>query len=105
MKTSELIAALGADPVPEPIRLGRRVAAALAIGVVASFALYLLLLGPRPDIDEAMRTMRFGLKFVDCVGLRPAVAAADAAPRAPRREAGSARALADRAVRSARRAA
>jgi hypothetical protein len=65
VKTSELIAALGADPVPEPIRLGRRVAAALAIGVVASLALYRLLLVPRPDIDEAMRTMRFGLKFVD----------------------------------------
>jgi hypothetical protein len=27
VKTSELIAALAADPVPEPIRLGRRVAA------------------------------------------------------------------------------
>ena len=46
MKTSELIAALAADPVPEPIRLGRRVAAALAIGFVGSVALYCLLLGP-----------------------------------------------------------
>ena len=65
MRTSELIAALAADPVPEPIRLGRRIAAALAIGLVGSVALYSLLLGPRPDIAEAAGTMRFWLKFVD----------------------------------------
>ena len=65
MRTSELIAALSADPVPEPIRLGRRVAVALVIGLVGSLALYGVLLRPRPDIDEAMRTMRFGLKFVN----------------------------------------
>ena len=65
MRTSELIAALSADPVPEPIRLGRRVAAALAIGLVGSVALYILLLGPRPDIAAACRSMRFWLKFVD----------------------------------------
>jgi hypothetical protein len=65
VKTSELIAALAADPVPEPIRLGRRVAAALVIGFVASLALYVLLLGPRPDIAAACDTMRFWLKFVD----------------------------------------
>ena len=65
MRTSEFIATLAADPVPQPIRLGRRVAVALAIGLVGSLALYGLLLRPRPDIDEAMRTMRFGLKFVD----------------------------------------
>jgi hypothetical protein len=65
VRTSELIAALAADPVPEPIRLGRRVAVALVIGLVGSLALYGLLLRPRPDIGEAMGTMRFGLKFVD----------------------------------------
>ena len=65
MRTSELIAALSADPVPEPIRLGRRVAAALAIGLVGSVALYVLWLGPRPDIAAACRSMRFWLKFVD----------------------------------------
>ncbi len=65
MRTSEFIAALSADPVPEPIRLGRRVAAALVIGLVGSVALYVLLLGPRPDIAAACDTMRFWLKFVD----------------------------------------
>ncbi len=65
MRTSEFIAALAADPVPEPIRLGRRVAAALVIGFVASLALYCLLLCPRPDIAAASETMRFPLKFID----------------------------------------
>ena len=65
MKTSEFIAALAADPVPEPVRLGRRVAVALLVGFAASVALYVLLLGPRPDIAAACGTMRFWLKFVD----------------------------------------
>jgi len=65
VRTYELIAALTADPVPEPIRLGRRVAAALVIGLVGSVALYVLWLGPRPDIAAACRSMRFWLKFVD----------------------------------------
>jgi hypothetical protein len=65
VRTSEFIAALAADPVPDPIRLGRRIAAALAIGLVGSVALYFLALGPRPDIVAACRTMRFWLKFVD----------------------------------------
>jgi hypothetical protein len=65
VRTFELIAALAADPVSEPIRLGRRVAAALVIGLVGSVALYGLLLGPRPDIAAACGTMRFWLKFVD----------------------------------------
>ena len=65
MKTSEFIAALAADPVPEPIRLGRRIVAALAIGFLGSLAIYALLMGPRPDIADAVQTMRFNLKFVD----------------------------------------
>jgi hypothetical protein len=54
VKTSELIAALAADPIPEPIRLGRRIAAALIIGFVGSLAIFALLLGPRPDIAAAV---------------------------------------------------
>ena len=65
MKTSEFIAALTADPIPEPIRLGRRVAVALVIGFLGSLVIYALLMGPRPDIAHAARTMRFNLKFVD----------------------------------------
>jgi hypothetical protein len=65
VRTSEFIAALAADPVPEPIRLGRRVVAALAIGFLGSLAIYALLMGPRPGIAEAAKTVRFWLKFVD----------------------------------------
>jgi hypothetical protein len=65
VKTSDFISALAADPVPEPIRLGQRVAAALAIGFLGSVALYCLLLGPRPDVAAASGTMRFWMKFVD----------------------------------------
>ena len=65
MRTSEFIAALAADPVPEPIRLGRRVTAALAVGFVGSLAIYAVLMGPRPDIAVVVKTVRFNLKFVD----------------------------------------
>ena len=65
MKTSQFIAVLTADPIPEPIRLGRRVAVALVIGLVGSVALYWLMLGPRPDVAAASETRRFWMKFVD----------------------------------------
>jgi hypothetical protein len=89
VRTSELIAALSADPVPEPIRLDRRVMAALAIGFVASLAIYALFMGPRPDIAAAARTVRFNLKFVDAAAfalpsllLALRLARPDARPRA-----------------------
>ena len=89
MRTSEFIAALAADPVPEPIRVGRRIAAALVIGLVGSVALYFLVLGPRPDIAAACMTMRFWLKFVDAFAfalpsllLTLRLARPDAKPRA-----------------------
>ncbi len=69
MKTSELIAALAADPVPEPFHIGRRVAAALALGLVGALLFYLLVVGPRTDIAEALGTIRFKLKFVDALAL------------------------------------
>ena len=65
MRTSELIAALAADPIPEPIRLGRRIAAALAVGFLGSLTIYVLMLGPRPDMAAASETMRFWMKCVD----------------------------------------
>jgi hypothetical protein len=65
VRTSEFITALAADPVPEPIRLGRRVLGALVIGFVGSLAIFALMVGPRPDIAAAAGTMRFWLKFVD----------------------------------------
>jgi hypothetical protein len=69
VKTSELIAALAADPVPEPIHIGRRFAAGLAAGFAGALILYALLLGPRPDFAQAIGTIRFNLKFVDAIAL------------------------------------
>jgi hypothetical protein len=69
VRTSELIAALAADPVPEPIRLDRRFAAALALGLAGSVTLYALFLGPRPEFAALLRTVRFDLKFVDSLAL------------------------------------
>jgi hypothetical protein len=89
MRTSELIAALAADPLPEPIQLGRRVAAAFGLGLIGSLAIFVLLSGPRPDIAEAIRTVRFNLKFVDALAfalpsllLALRLARPDAKPRA-----------------------
>ena len=89
MRTSELIAALAADPVPEPVRLDRRIAIALVVGLAVSVALYFLLLGPRPDLAAGADTMRFWLKVVDSLAfalpsllLTPRLARPDAKPRA-----------------------
>ena len=65
MRTSEFIAALAADPVPEPIRLGRRVALALVVGLAASVALYGCCWARGPTSPRPADTMRFWLKFVD----------------------------------------
>ena len=89
MRTSELIAALAADPVPEPVRLDRRVAIALVVGLAVSVVLYFLLLGPRPDLAAGVDTMRFWLKVVDSLAfalpslfLTLRLARPDAKPRA-----------------------
>ena len=69
VKTSEFIAALAADPVPERVNFGRRIAAALVVGLVGAIAIYAFRLGPRPDIAEAARTVRYNLKFLDALAL------------------------------------
>ena len=69
MRTSELIAALAADPIPRGLRMGGRVALALALGVLVSLWLYVLFVGPRPDLASAAQTVRFNLKFVDALAL------------------------------------
>ena len=69
MRTSELIAALAADPIPPSVRLSRRFAWAFVVGTIGSLALYVLFVGPRPDIGAAAQTIRFNLKFVDAFAL------------------------------------
>jgi hypothetical protein len=68
MKTDDLIASLTADaPVQRPLR--RLFAAAVILGAICAFLLFMITLGPRPDIHQAMRTMRFDFKFVVTVVL------------------------------------
>jgi len=69
MKTADLINALAAEPPAPPLRLGRRVTVALALGAAISAVLFMTALGPRPDFDAAAHTMRFDLKFVDTLAL------------------------------------
>ena len=69
VRTSELIAALAADPIPAPVRLGRRFAVALMLGLAVSLGFYAFALGPRPDIAAAAHTMRFNLKLLDALAL------------------------------------
>lgn len=88
MRTENLIAAIAADHQRRPsTSVGRAIAGAMGLGALASFALFMLLLGPRPDLLEALQTWRFDLK-VAIVALAVAVAAIDcirlASPVPPR---------------------
>jgi hypothetical protein len=67
MQTDELIHALVEDSGAGETSLERRLAFALPIGLVASAALFLAALGPRPDIAEALGTLRFPLKIVEAL--------------------------------------
>jgi hypothetical protein len=65
VKTSDLISTLAADS-RAPVRpIGQRLALALGLGALVSLALFVALIGPRPDAMRAMHTMRFDLKFLD----------------------------------------
>jgi hypothetical protein len=69
MKTSDFISALASDN-GAPVRpIGPRLALALGLGALVSLALFLTLIGPRPDAMSAMRTMRFDLKFLETLAL------------------------------------
>ncbi|HZN46121.1 MAG TPA: DUF1109 domain-containing protein [Ramlibacter sp.] len=73
MRTDELVAALAADAAPvDNARAERRFRDRLLWGPAVAIVLMLLLLGPRPDLAEAMRLPLFWLK----AGLPAVVAAA-----------------------------
>jgi hypothetical protein len=74
VKTEELIRVLAADGVRPVVPVTRKLWRALALGVLASIALFLLLLHPRADIPRAIFTVRFDFKLV--FALSVAVAAA-----------------------------
>ena len=64
MKTDDLIKALGADTAKRPMPLGATWRLALAVAALLAASVFFPMLGPRPDIDQAMGTMRFDFKFV-----------------------------------------
>jgi hypothetical protein len=74
METEELIHALVADNEAEGPPVGRQIAIALALGFALSAFLFLVTLGPRPDIMEALATPRFVLKIVESLLLAAAAA-------------------------------
>ena len=69
MKTDELILALGADARARGPSLTGRALLALAIGACISLAVFMAVLGPRPDFMVAAHTVRFDLKFLDTLAL------------------------------------
>ena len=68
MKTDDLIIALAQDA---PIRwpLGRAVAAAMAGGAVVAGAIFFAGIGVRPDVMQAVETIRYLFKFIVTLAL------------------------------------
>lgn len=80
MQTDQLIKVLAADGGAVRVDVLRRLAAAVGIGFALSALVFIVVLGPRPDIGRALsQDPRFALKFL--VTLALAVAAAGLALR------------------------
>ncbi|MGC4026651.1 MAG: NrsF family protein [Mesorhizobium sp.] len=75
MKTDDLITALQADSAARATQLATVWKIAFVAALVAAALVFFAMLGPRPDMAEAMGTMRFPFKFVVTIAL-----AASAAP-------------------------
>jgi hypothetical protein len=86
MKTDDFIAVLAADTGNEATQ-GRRLWWALGASALVAAVLFFILLGPRPDFLQAVRTIRFDFKFV--VALAVAASALFALRRAMRPEMGT----------------
>lgn len=88
MQTDDLIRALAADRTQPRLRPTAALALALTAGLPVSFAMFMLLLGPREDIAIVARDPRFELKFAITLALAAAAMALSlriARPGAPRR--------------------
>ena len=69
MQTDRLIAALAADANTAPLRIGPVLALALLAALPVSVALFMSVLGMRPDVRTAMHNPFFDLKFVVTLAL------------------------------------
>ncbi|MBN9047168.1 MAG: DUF1109 family protein [Rhizobiales bacterium] len=68
MKTDDLIGLLAADS-SSPWRLRKVLAVAIACGVLIAATMFFVGIGFRPDIDQAMSSIRFLFKFVITIAL------------------------------------
>lgn len=64
MKTEQLIAAIVADAETRQAPIGRMIAVASAIGALLATVLFVVTMGVRDDVVEALLTWRFVLKIV-----------------------------------------
>jgi hypothetical protein len=69
MKTANLISALVAELAISSMRPRRTFALALVMGSVLAAATFFLWIGFRPDIAQALETVRFPFKFVVTLSL------------------------------------
>lgn len=69
MRTDDLIQALAADLPSREAPTGRRLAGLLPVALVGAAALFAVTLGIRPDVAEAIRTVRYPAKFVMTLAL------------------------------------
>ncbi len=90
MNTNELISSLAADVRPVPrAAVGRRLAAGLIVGVIASTLLVMVMLGFRPDLSITMHGGTFWMKWGYTISL--AAVAIHVASRLARPDPGSLR--------------
>lgn len=75
MRTDQLIGALAEDVATPPVRLTRAFALAVGLALVAAAVVFAVQLGPRPDVWEALGTMRFPFKFLVTASIAAAAAA------------------------------
>jgi len=67
MNTSRFIETLAADPQPRGMGMGGKFWIAIGLGALLSAVLFATLVGPRADVDEAMHSLWFDMKFVDAL--------------------------------------
>jgi len=74
MKTEDLIKAIAQDGASRQISMAARISVALLVGGIVAAALFMSVLGVRPDIIEALQTWRFDIKVaivLVSVGIAP----------------------------------
>ncbi len=69
MRTEDLISALVVDLTVSKLRFRQIFASAILLGTIIAAAAFLPAMGMRPDIDQALHTVRFLFKFVVTLGL------------------------------------